>query len=62
MGKNAIWCGFLEAGKKSSLVVLDTRLEMNNSKTIYLFNYAQGKFLEYSHEIVEPKLRDLRPD
>lgn len=62
MGKNAVWCGFLEAGKKSSPVVLDARLETNNPKTIYLFNYAQGKFLEYAHEIVEPKLRELRPD
>lgn len=62
MSKNDIWYGFLQAGKKSSPVVRDTRLRTNNPKTIYLFNYAQGKFLEYSREVVEPKLQDLRSD
>jgi len=62
MSKNDTWYGFLQAGKKSSPVVHDTRLDTKNLKTIYLFNYAQGKFLEYSREIVEPKLRDLRFD
>ena len=62
MSKNAIWYGFLKAGKKSSPVVRDTRLGTKNPKTIYLFNYAQGKFLEYSLEVVEPKLQDLRSD
>jgi len=62
MSKNDIWYGFLQAGKKSSPVVRDTRLETKNPKTIYLFNYVQGKFLEYSREMVEPKLQDLRAD
>ena len=62
MGKSPIWYGFLDAGQKSSPVVLDTRLETNNPKTIYLFNYVQGKILEYSREIVESKLKELQPD
>ena len=62
MGKSPIWYGFLDAGKKSSPVVLDTRLETDNPKTIYLFNYARGKILEYSREIVESKLKDLQPN
>ncbi|MGB5607247.1 MAG: hypothetical protein WBN51_12065 [Gammaproteobacteria bacterium] len=62
MSKNDIWYGFLQAGKKSSPVVRDSRLKTKNPKTIYLFNYTQGKFLEYSREIVEPKLQELRSD
>jgi hypothetical protein len=62
MKKNAVWYGFLQAGKKSSPVVLDASLETKTAKTIYLFNYIQGKFLEYSREIVEPKLQELGPD
>ena len=62
MSKNDTWYGFLDAGKKSSPVVRDSRLETSSPKTIYLFNYAQGKFLEYSREVVEPKLRDLPAD
>lgn len=62
MSKNSVWYGFLEAGRKSSPVVLDSRLQTRNPKTVYLFNYVQGKFLEYSREIVEPKLKELSPD
>jgi hypothetical protein len=62
MTRKAIWYGYLKAGKKSSPVVLDTKLQTRNPKTIYLFNYVRGKFLEYSRELVEPKLHDLDPD
>jgi len=62
VSKNDTWYGFLQAVGKSSPVVRDVRLETKNPKTIYLFNYAQGKFLEYSREIVEPKLQDLCSD
>ena len=62
MSKNETWYGFLQAGNKSSPVVRDARLETKNPKTIYLFNYVRGKFLEYSREIVEPKLQDLPAD
>lgn len=62
MTKKAVWYGYLQAGKKSSPVVLDNKLQTRNPKTIYLFNYVRGKFLEYSREHVEPKLHDMDPD
>ena len=62
MSKRDTWYGFLNAGSKSSPVVRDTRLVTKNPRTIYLYNHVQGKFLEYSIEIVEPKLRALGPD
>jgi hypothetical protein len=61
MSNNNIWYGFLEAGDKSSPVVRDLSLETENAKTVYLYNFARGIFLEYSLEIVEPKLRALKP-
>lgn len=61
MSKNSIWYGFLEAGEKSSPVVRDLSLETDNAKTVYLYNFARGLFLEYALEIVEPKLRALQP-
>ena len=62
MSKSDTWFGYLNAGEHSSAVVRDSSLESKNPKTIYLFNYARGKILEYSLEVVEPKLRDLQPD
>ncbi len=62
MSKKAVWYGILQAGKKTSPVVLDTRLKTKSPKTMYLYNHVQGKFLEYSREIVEPKLKELNPD
>ena len=62
MSKRDTWFGYLQAGEHSSAVVRDSSLESKTPKTIYLFNYARGKFLEYSLEVVEPKLRDLQPD
>lgn len=61
MSNNNIWYGFLEAGDKSSPVVRDLSLETENAKTVFLYNFARGIFLEYSLEIVEPKLRALKP-
>lgn len=62
MSKSDTWFGYLNAGEHSSPVVRDSSLESKNPKTIYLFNYAREKILEYSLEVVEPKLRDLQPD
>jgi hypothetical protein len=62
MSNNSIWYGFLEAGEKSSPVVRDLSMETDNAKTVYLYNFARGIFLEYALEIVEPKLRALKPD
>ncbi len=59
MSKSPLWFGFLEAGNKSSPVVLDARLDTGDAQTIYLFNERRGTILEYRREIVEPKLREL---
>jgi hypothetical protein len=60
MAKTPIWCGYLEAGDRSSAVLRDDRLETGNPKTVYLYNLARDEILQYSRELVEPKLRDLR--
>jgi hypothetical protein len=57
--KKNLWYGYLEAGASSSPVVRDDGLNTGNPKTVYLFNLARGCILEYSREIVEPKLREL---
>lgn len=62
MSKDDIWYGFLQAGDKSTPVVRDLSLDTKNPRTIYLFNYSRGRFLEYSLDIVESKLRELTAD
>lgn len=62
MAKNLIWCGFLEAGEKSTPVVIDQRLETGNPETLYLFNLKRNEILTYNRSIVEPKLRELSDD
>ena len=57
-----VWYGFLQAGDRSSPVIRDDRLDTGNRKTIYLFNLSRNSILEYSREVVEPKLRDLKPE
>ena len=59
--KGPIWYGYLEAGDKSTPVIRDERLDTGNAKTLFLFNLARGQILEYTREIVEPKLRELKP-
>lgn len=54
--------GFLEAGTKSALVVLDARLNTGQPDTVYVYNHQRGAILEYKRAILEPKLRDLTPD
>jgi hypothetical protein len=60
-GKASFWYGYLNAGARSSPVLRDTRLATGNTKTLYLFNLVRGEILEYSREIVEKKLRELKP-
>lgn len=62
MAKTPLWCGYLEAGDRSSAVLRDDRLETGNPKTIYLYNLARDEILQYSRDLVEPKLRELRDD
>ena len=59
--KNPLWYGYLEAGNRSSPVIRDERLDTGSTKTVFLFNLARGEILEYSRDVVEPKLRELKP-
>ena len=56
---NDIWYGFLEAGEKSSPILIDPKLDTGNSKTVYMYNLKSQKIIEYKREIAEPKLRPL---
>jgi len=38
-----------------------SRLDTGNTKTLYLFNLVRSEILEYSREIFEKKLRELKP-
>jgi hypothetical protein len=58
--KNFLWYGYLEAGNRSSPVIRDERLDTGSKKTVFLFNLARGEILEYSRDVVEPKLRELK--
>jgi hypothetical protein len=60
--EGTLWYGYLEAGQKSTPVVLDRKLPTGNEETIYLFNLARDEILEYQRRIVEPKLREFKPD
>lgn len=62
MSDNNLWYGYLEAGSKSSPVLMDRRLNTGDSNTLYLFNLNRGEILEYKREIIEPKLRELSAD
>lgn len=62
MKEKRLWYGYLDAGQKSTLVVLDHSLQTGNEETIYLFNLAREKILEYRRHIVEPKLRELNSE
>ena len=59
--KASLWFGHLNAGARSSPVLRDARLDTGNPKTLYLFNLVRGEILEYAREIVEQKLRELKP-
>ena len=59
MSENNLWYGYLDAGEKSSPVVMDQRLSTANPSTIYVFNLKRSEIIEYRRDIVESKLRDL---
>ena len=59
-GNNKFWCGFLDAGSKSSPVLLDHKLDTGNPKTVYMFNLKSERIIEYNRQIAEPKLRELK--
>jgi hypothetical protein len=57
--RSSLWFGYLDAGAKGSLVVRDHSMDTGTPATIYLFNLAKGRILEYRRDIAEPKLREL---
>lgn len=59
MSKSSFWYGYLDAGNKSSAVLRDPDLDTGSRNTVYLFNLARNRILEYKLEVVEPKLRPL---
>ena len=59
MSKNNLQCKYLEAGAKSSPVVLDTSLSTSNDQTLYLYHSQRDQIIEYRRDIVEAKLREL---
>jgi hypothetical protein len=60
MSKKAkIWYGFLDAGKKSSPIIMDPKLDTGDPNTLYIYNFNRNQILEYKRDIIEPKLRVL---
>jgi hypothetical protein len=57
--RNSLWFGYLEAGAKGSPVVRDSSMDTGTPRTVYLFNFAKGRIVEYRRDIAEPKLREL---
>jgi hypothetical protein len=57
--KSKIWYGYLDAGAKSTPVLMDPKLDTANPSTLYLYNLKRDKILEYQRTIIEPKLREL---
>jgi hypothetical protein len=59
MSENNLWFGYLDAGEKSSPVIMDPRLNTANPNTVYLFHFNRGEIIEYRRDIIETKLRTL---
>ena len=57
--KSKIWYGYMEAGAKSSPVLMDPKLDTGDSKTLYIFNFSRNQIIEYQRSLIEPKLREL---
>ncbi|MBF0218036.1 MAG: hypothetical protein HQL49_00700 [Gammaproteobacteria bacterium] len=62
MNSKLLWCGYLEAGAKSTAVVRDEALSTGNPDTLYLFHQKRNQFVEFRRDIVEGKLRELNDD
>jgi hypothetical protein len=61
MNAKDTWYGVLDAGEKTSPVVLDATLDASQGK-VWLYNHVRNQFIEYARAIVEPKLRELTTD
>jgi len=59
MSKRKLWFGNLEAGSKSSPIVIDYEMETGEKNAIFIYNHSRKEILKYSRDVVEPKLREL---
>jgi len=59
VGNNQLQFKYLDAGAKSSIVVIDSDLSTSNDQTLYLFHRQRNQIIEYRRDIVEAKLREL---
>lgn len=59
MSKQKLWYGFLEAGSKSSPVVVDHSMDTGEKSSLFIYNHNRQEILKYVREVVEPKLREL---
>ena len=62
MKNKELWYGYLEAGTKSSPILISSILDTNNEKTVYIYNLNRDAIIEYQRQIVEPKIRELNTD
>ncbi|MCW8887647.1 MAG: hypothetical protein OQK25_01145, partial [Gammaproteobacteria bacterium] len=62
MAKGKLQYKYLNAGDKSTAVVLDASIDTCNEQTIYLYHQQRGEIVEFRRDIVEPKLRELSGD
>ena len=58
MNDKHLWVGYLTQKDKQVLVASDSRVETGNPKTIFLYNQERNALVEYSKEIITPKLKD----
>jgi len=59
MKKQKLWYGYLEAGKKSSPVVIDRNMDTGENHTVFIYNHNKKEILKYVRDMVDPKLREL---
>jgi hypothetical protein len=59
MSKQKLWYGFLEAGKKSSPVIIDHSMNTGEKNSVFIYNHNRQEILKYVRELAEPKLREL---
>lgn len=52
-----LWVGYLTLSNKKVLVASDARVDSANSKNMLLYNQERDEIVEYSREIIQPKLK-----
>jgi hypothetical protein len=50
------WFGYIDTVKGKTLVVRNSLVDSNHKNTIFLYNSQRDTLVEYSREIIEPKL------